>query len=43
MTTRHDHEHEDPSVHSFILSGQDTVFGHHLAAFGSGPVSAAGP
>ncbi|SOB88759.1 hypothetical protein [Streptomyces sp. 1331.2] len=34
MTTRHDHEHEDPSVHSFILSGRDTVFGYHLAMFG---------
>lgn len=34
MTTRHDHEHEDPSVHSFILSGRDTVYGYHLAMFG---------
>ncbi|MFD0274048.1 hypothetical protein ACFVHB_09045 [Kitasatospora sp. NPDC127111] len=34
MTTRHDHDHEDPSVHSFILAGKDTLFGHHLAMFG---------
>jgi hypothetical protein len=34
MTTRHDHEHEDPSVHSFILAGRETVFGYHLAMFG---------
>ena len=32
MTTRH--EHEDPSVHSFILAGRDTVYGYHLAMFG---------
>ncbi|WP_371501799.1 hypothetical protein OG871_32920 [Kitasatospora sp. NBC_00374] len=34
MTTRHDHDHEDPSVHSFILSGRDAIFGYHLAMFG---------
>ncbi|MCU7820783.1 hypothetical protein [Kitasatospora sp. DSM 101779] len=34
MTARHEHEHEDPSVHSFILAGRDTVFGYHLAMFG---------
>ncbi|MFB7665848.1 hypothetical protein ACFC1R_18155 [Kitasatospora sp. NPDC056138] len=34
MTPRHDHEHEDPSVHSFILAGRETVFGYHLAMFG---------
>ncbi|WP_457034145.1 hypothetical protein [Kitasatospora sp. P5_F3] len=33
MTTRHE-EHEDPSVHSFILSGREAVFGYHLAMFG---------
>jgi hypothetical protein len=32
MTTQH--EHEDPSVHSFILAGREAVFGYHLAMFG---------
>ncbi len=34
MTTRHDHEHEDPSVHSFLLAGRKTIHGYHLAMFG---------
>ncbi|MDH6129901.1 hypothetical protein [Kitasatospora sp. GP82] len=34
MTTRHDHDHEDPSVHSFILAGREAVHGYHLAMFG---------
>jgi hypothetical protein len=32
MTTRHDHE--EPSVHSFILAGRKAVHGYHLAMFG---------
>ncbi|NUJ99600.1 hypothetical protein HRW23_10415 [Streptomyces lunaelactis] len=34
MATRHDHEHEDPSVHSFLLAGRKTIHGYHLAMFG---------
>jgi hypothetical protein len=31
---RHGHEHEEESVHSFLLAGRETIHGYHLAMFG---------
>jgi hypothetical protein len=33
-TTRHGHDHEEESVHSFLLAGRKTIHGYHLAMFG---------